>query len=167
MQRRLFLLSGLGALSGAGAWLYFGAGPTEAIAMVLRKRLDYLTLDPDGVRRFAGDLLARNGLSSAKMHLLSALRPLYPRHALSSGNNAAAYMLRHGEDRIVGSFLISSDFFRNGADETRVVRYLGLLDARRACANPFARQSVQTRAPGSLSESGPASQHGPKSPQGA
>ncbi len=144
MQRRLFLLSGLGALSaaGAGAWLYFGASPTETIAMVLRRRLDYLTLDPEGVRRFAGDLLAKNGISSAKIHLLSAIRPVYSRRALSSGDNAAAYMLRHGEDRIVGSFLICSDFFLNGADETRVVRYLGVLDARRACANPFARRST-------------------------
>ncbi len=142
MQRRLFLLSGLGALSAAGAWLYFGADPAEAIAMVLRKRLDYLTLDPQGVRRFAGDLLAKNGLSNAKIHLLSAIRPVYSRRALSSGDNAAAYMLRHGEDRIVGSFLICSDFFLNGADETRVVNYLGVLDARRACANPFARRSA-------------------------
>lgn len=138
MQRRVFLLSGLGALSAGAAWLYFGSSPAEAIAMVLRKRLDYLTLDPDGVRRFAIDLLAKNGISGAKIHVLSAMRPAYASNSLSSGNNELAYMLRHGEDRIVGSYLISSDFFINGADQTRIVKYLGPLDSRRACANPFA-----------------------------
>jgi hypothetical protein len=139
MRRRVFLLSGLGALAAASVWLYFGASANETIAMVLRRRLDYLTLDPAGVRRFAVDLLAKHGISHAKIHLLSAIRPAYSRHDLSSGKNSLAYLLRHGEDRIVGSFLISSDFFLNGADETRVVKYLGLIDSRRACANPFAR----------------------------
>jgi hypothetical protein len=139
-RRAFFLLAGLGALSAGAGWLYFGSSPTDAITMVLRKRLDYLTLDADGVRRFARDLLERNGISSAKIHLLSVMRPVYAGNSLSSGHNDLAYLLRHGEDRIVGSFLISSDFFINGADETRIVKYLGLLDAQRACANPFARR---------------------------
>jgi hypothetical protein len=140
MQRRVFLLSGVVALSASAAWLYFGSSPADAVAMVLRKRLAYLTLDADGVRRFAHDLLAKNGISAAKIHLLSAIRPVYAGNPLSAGHNELAYLLRHGEDRIVGSYLICSDFFINGADQTRLVKYLGPLDSRHACANPFARR---------------------------
>jgi hypothetical protein len=44
------------------------------------------------------------------------------------------------QDRICESFLMSSDFFRNGADESKPVRYLALYQPRRAgCTNPFAR----------------------------
>jgi hypothetical protein len=107
--------------------------------MVLRRRLDYLTLDEQGVRRFARDILAKGGLSGAKIHLLTAMRTAYARFPLSSGSNSLAYSLRHGEDRIVSTYLISSDFFINGSDATRVIHYLGVLDSRRACANPFAR----------------------------
>jgi hypothetical protein len=140
MRRRAFILSGLGAASALAAWLFLGASAEETIAMVLRKRLDYLTLDPDGVRRFARDTLARHGLSSAKIRFLTAIRPVYSRNTLSAGDNSLAHLLRHGEDRIVGSYLISSDFFLNGSDTSRVVKYAALLDSRRACANPFARR---------------------------
>jgi len=142
MKRRIFLLSGLAALSGAGAYLALAMHPEDTIAMVLRKRLDYLQLEPEGVARFARDLLAKHVLSNARTRVLSAARSVYSRFSLSSGTNSLAYLLRHGEDRIVASYLISSDFFVQGADETRVVQYLGLLDSRRACANPFAQRMV-------------------------
>ncbi len=44
------------------------------------------------------------------------------------------------EERICTAFLMSSDFFKNGADESRPVRYLALYEPTRiGCANPFAR----------------------------
>jgi hypothetical protein len=110
--------------------------------MVVRRRLDYLRLEPQGVRRFAQDMAGRHVISSARMHLLSGFKSVYRRYPLSSGHNSMAYKLRHGEDRVVGAYLISSDFFINGADESRLVNYLGMLDPRTACGNPFARPPV-------------------------
>ena len=44
------------------------------------------------------------------------------------------------EERICAAFLMSSDFFTNGADETRPVRYLALYEPTKVgCTNPFAR----------------------------
>jgi hypothetical protein len=140
MKRRTFVLSGLAAAAAAfAAWEFARAGNESAIEMVVRKRLDYLTLDPDGVRRFAHDIAALHVISRLRTGLLLGIGPIYTRFSLSSGNNAAAHTLRHGEDRIVSCYLISSDFFINGADESRVVKYLGMLDPLHACGNPFAR----------------------------
>jgi hypothetical protein len=142
MKRRVFILSGLAAAGAVVAWQAIDTSDEDAIAMVLRRRLDYLKLDPDGVRRFARDLAAKHVISRAKIHVLSGIKPLYMHYRLSSGSNTLAYQLRHGEDRIVASYLIGSDFFIKGSDETRVVQYLALMDSRHACGNPFARPPV-------------------------
>jgi hypothetical protein len=91
------------------------------------------------VLHFARDMAGRHVISSPRMHAIAGLKTIYRRFPLSSGHNAPAYKLRHGEDRIVGTYLISSDFFINGENESRLVRYLGMLDSRTACGNPFAR----------------------------
>jgi hypothetical protein len=142
MKRRTFLLSGATALTGLAAWKFFGANPVAVIQMIVRKRLDYLTLDPDGVQKFAQDMAALHVISKPRIQTLSLISPAYAQFSLSSGHSRFAYLLRHGEDRIVSTYLISSDFFINGADETRAVKYLGLLDSRIACSNPFARPPV-------------------------
>jgi hypothetical protein len=107
--------------------------------MMVRKRLDYLTLDPEGLEIFARDMAALHVNSKGRLQTLALIGPAYVRFPLSSGHNRFAYLLRHGEDRIVSTYLISSDFFVNGMNESRVVRYLGLPDPLRACGNPFAR----------------------------
>jgi hypothetical protein len=139
MKRRTFLVSGAAAVSALAAWQFFGAKPVDVIQMIVRKRLDYLTLDADGVHRFAQEMAALHVISKPRIQTLSLIRPAYAQFSLSSGHSRIAYLLRHGEDRIVSTYLISSDFFVNGADESRVVKYLGLLDPRLACGNPFAR----------------------------
>jgi hypothetical protein len=142
MKRRTFVLAGLGTAGALTAWQFAAANDEETITMVVHRRLDYLTLDPNGVRRFSHDMAALHVISKARMNIISAIRPLYTRFPLSSGENALAYKLRHGEDRIVSTYLLSSDFFLNGADEARVVQYVGLPDSRRACGNPFARSPI-------------------------
>jgi hypothetical protein len=139
MKRRTFLVSGAAAVSALAAWQFFGANTADVIQMIVRKRLDYLALDPEGVQRFAQDMAALHVNSIPRIKALSLLRPAYAQFSLSSGHNRFAYLLRHGEDRIVSTYLISTDFFVNGTDESRVVKYLGLPDPMRACGNPFAR----------------------------
>ena len=138
MRRRTFLLSSAAVLGGAVAWRFADANDQSAIAKVLYKKLPYLRLDDDGVRRFAADITAHGIVSSFRLHVIDAAGGLYTRHSLTPDSRLGR-ALRHGEDRVVTQYLMSSDFFINGADKRRTVRYLGYYDPMVACNNPFAR----------------------------
>jgi hypothetical protein len=122
-------------------WRLVGHSPEEAITAVLRKRLSFLQLDAAGVRQFAADFANNSGISAGKLRLVNALGPIYGRLSLSH-HDWLEDNVRHGEEHIVGTYLLSTDFFQNGANEDRVVRYTGLYDPLRACNNPFYRQAV-------------------------
>jgi hypothetical protein len=136
--RRQFIDAVLGSLVVVSGWRYWRSSQEEAILLVLRKRLDYLRLDPQGMRAFAADLVAQHLLSPMRLKLVGAAAPLYRRIGLN-GHDFLQETIRHGEERVVSNFLLSSDFFTNGADTTRTVRYLGFYDPMKGCSNPFAR----------------------------
>jgi hypothetical protein len=138
MKRRYFLLSGLGALCGIVGWRFLQSSDESAVIKVLHKRLNYLRLDDAGVRRFARDLMANRFLSSARLRTIDAAGLLYTGLALNA-HNKLDDGIRHGEDRLVTQYLISSDFFANGADETSIVHYVGYFDPTVGCNSPFAR----------------------------
>jgi hypothetical protein len=70
--------------------------------------------------------------------VIDSAGPLYSdTHVSPDGRFGNA--LRHGEDHVVTQFLISSDFFINGADTSRVVKYRSWYGAQVPCGNPFAR----------------------------
>jgi len=139
MQRRTFILSGVGAILGAGALRLALSDQRSAVAKILHRRLDYLNLDPQGVAQFAQDIV-NHGISGSKLTLVDAMGPLYTRLDLLP-NSRVNVSLRHGEERITSKFLLSSDFFDHGADTSRLVRYLGYFERTdlRACSSPFAR----------------------------
>ena|ERR1700676_1556952 len=137
-RRQLLLVAG-GISGGYAGWRYFGSSVEEAFVTVVRRRLDYLKLDLDGVDAFARDMAAAHAISNIRLRFLNVVRPLYLDVPLSTKSRFGS-ALRHGEERIVGTYLLSSDFLINGADESRVVRYLGFYDPiKRACGNPFAQ----------------------------
>lgn len=146
VKRRGFLLSILallGGVGGAGLWRLGSSREDEAIALVLRKRLGYLNLDPAGVAAFSRDLIDRGQFSLGKLRVLDAIAPAYQYWNLSDGDHGLSLQLRWGEERIVSVFLLSSDFFLNAADETRVVHYLRYYDPLDpSCRNPFARPII-------------------------
>lgn len=79
----------------------------------LRSHFSYLALDMGGVEQYFADHQRAFG-------------PL-PRHLPLSPDFCTRY-------------LMSTDFFRHGADESRLVRYVGFYDPdRTACNNPFAQ----------------------------
>jgi hypothetical protein len=141
MKRRYFLLSGLAGACGLAGWRFASSSDQAAVAKVVHKRLSYLKLDPAGVQQFARDLTATRIISSARLHFIDAVGPLYTRPALS-GDNRLDNTIRHGEDRVVTLYLLSSDFFQHGADESRIVSYLHYYDPLIACGNPFARPVI-------------------------
>jgi hypothetical protein len=128
----LAVVAGLG-LSGALGWRFFGGSEEDGVAVIVHKRLDYLKLDPAGVRQFSRDYAERRLISGAKLRAIAGAAAAYQRLDFLAG------IVRHGEDRIVTKYLLSSDFFRSGADESRTVHYLGFFDPLRSCGNPWAR----------------------------
>lgn len=144
MNRRQFSAAALIAtVLGAAGLRYAMSRDQDGIIAAIRKRLGYLRLDEAGLRRFADDLAATHEISSTRLRVVGAAAPLYqriePRHWTTVGP-----AVRHSEDHVTTQYLLSSDFFINGADEKRLVRYLGLYDAMRPCANPFARPVAST-----------------------
>jgi hypothetical protein len=138
MKRRRVLLAGLAGIAGIVGLRVAFSSPESAIVKVLRKKLCYLKLEPSGVQRFARDLAARNEISGARLRIIDSAGPLYTAPALSSHTKLNDGIL-HGEERVTTLYLMSSDFFKNGADESREVHYVGYYDPMVACNNPFAR----------------------------
>jgi hypothetical protein len=142
LDRRRFLVTSMAGLAGLVAWRLIRSSDEDAIIAVLKKRLDYLILDENGLRVFARDLVAQQIIASHKLRMLDFAGPVYTQFSLASRSNALTRAIRHGEERIVTQYLLSSDFFQNGADETREVRYYRYYDPTRTsrpCCTPFAR----------------------------
>jgi hypothetical protein len=146
ISRRQLLLGGLGttalAALGLGA---FGRGAIEAeIASHVRGRLGFLTLDDAGLRRFATDQVAallakRPTMNRLKYHFLSHVAPSFTRYLRSSETRSR---LERTVDAFASTYLMSSDFFQNGADESEPVHYVSFYDPLLACGNPFARAAL-------------------------
>jgi hypothetical protein len=129
--------STLGVVSGVFAWRFVRSKDVDAVVMILRKRLHYLKLDEEGMQRFALDLSESKQVSTRKLRFIPAIGALYDH--LPDSRNFLLDAIRHGEERVVSSFLLSSDFFTHGSDDSRVINYLGMYDPLRACGTPFAR----------------------------
>jgi hypothetical protein len=144
MRRRDILLAFAGlSLTGVVSSRLLRASSEEGVADVVFKQLKYLKLDPEGVRKFARDYSAGHVIPSVKLRVVSAAGPLYMNLTLT-GANVVTNGIRHGEERIVTKYLLSSDFFSSGADESNTVHYVRLFDALHGCCNPFARPVAQS-----------------------
>lgn len=138
MRRRAFFgfaVAGLAAVCGLRVW---SSRDEEAVIYILNKRLGYLRLEASGVRRFAGDFAAHHAVPSRRLRAVSALWPAYRFVPLRSGIPGS----RHAdivEEQIASTYLMSTDFFQNGADQTALVVYQHYYDALNACSNPFRR----------------------------
>jgi hypothetical protein len=146
IKRRRILLGGLG-VAALGLWGAGIAGESE-IASAIRRRLGFLRLDDGGLHAFAKDYVHSVTLhaSSLLAQRSSWLQWKYRIHSIVRGHGNSlglTHESRTRRERMEESwatlFLLSSNFFTTGANESRVVRYVGLYDPMRACGNPFAR----------------------------
>ncbi len=142
MERRTFLLGGLGVAVVAGLGV-LGAGPAaEAqIASLVRRRLGFLKLDEAGLKQFSKDqvsalLAKRPTWNRWKYHFLVLFTKSFTQYGTS---NDTRTRLQRTADSFATTYLLSSDFFVNGADESRTIEYTGLYDPLRPCSSPFAR----------------------------
>lgn len=145
-KRRRLVLIGLGGVALA-AGLAVGIGPVigEAeLAAQVRRRLSFLKLDEAGLNAFAKDQVAvllakRPTWNRMKYHFMSVFSKSFTQWNHSTDK-------RTRKERMIDTFcetyLLSTDFFRNGADPARIVRYVSLYDPMIPCGNPFARPVV-------------------------
>ena len=139
-RRRLLVAGGATAAAGAaaGAGLYFGALPFTVrhwAAEVVRRHLPGVPIDEDGLQRFARDVSLDRDLVGSK-HRQKLIASF---HAMPSDTwrfAGARKLAEEMERRVLGAFLVSSDFFPDAEKRTEPVRYSGILTA---CSNLFAR----------------------------
>jgi hypothetical protein len=150
IKRRRFLLGGLGviAVGGLGAWVLGPPALESEIVSGVRRRLGFLRLDEAGLHAFAKDqvsalLAKRPTWNRLKFHFFSAFSNSFSRWDRSTDKRSR---LQRVVDDFSSTYLLSSDFFLKGADESRTVHYIAFYDPQRPCGNPFARPPVDNPA---------------------
>ncbi len=108
--------------------LYFIAPELKTYAKkVLEKELFYLKLEPEGVSRYIDDYFRNNGNDTVSVLKWKALYYL-------KSNWKKSDRIRD----LIKYYLLSSDFFINKTDETKVVNYLGLFNSYKSpIPNPY------------------------------
>jgi hypothetical protein len=150
MKRRTFLAYGLGVIVVAGLGV-IGIGPAAAraqVASLVRKRLSFLHLDEAGLQQFAHDqvdalLAKRPTWNRWKYHFLVIFTKQFSQYGGYSNDQRTR--LQRMADNLSTLYLLSSDFFVNGADESRTIQYTGLYDSLVPCSSPFARPPIIDR----------------------
>jgi hypothetical protein len=149
ITRRRLLWGGV-AVAGVAAIgvVGFGRMGFEArIVSMLKRRLAYLKLDEGGLHAFARDqsnaLLTKKfpTWNRLKYHFLSISSPSFERYFRSADTRSRVVK---AEDSLISTYLLSSDFFINHADESRTIQYVSYYDPMRPCQNPFARPAVDS-----------------------
>lgn len=127
MKRRRFLITA--GLGGAVVALTFGKFFTtpfeEAAEIIIRRELYFLRLDGQGLKNFAADY------SAAKHRNYKLIVKGYSLIGISAAQSGKVHQL-------VSQYLLSTDFFRNRMDESRLIKYLALYNPyTNPCAHPF------------------------------
>ncbi len=145
ITRRKLIGAGIVIATAGFVGLRYKQGTVEdAVATIIKGRLNYLKLDESGVKTFAHELAVRNAISPGKLRATSAMGSLYMPLSHGTEGTFIGKALLHGEERVTTLYLLSSDFFWNGADVSKVVHYTRYYDPTIACGNPFARLSTST-----------------------
>jgi hypothetical protein len=147
ITRHQLLVGGLGITAVAGLAVFgFGRTAIESeIVSGIRKRLSFLQLDEVGLRKFASDqvgsiLSKRPTIARWKYHIFSnfspSMMPSFARYLRTSDHRTR---LERTIDQFSSTYLLSSDYFINGCDDSELVLYMAFYDPMRACGNPFAK----------------------------
>lgn len=127
MKRRRFLtIAGIGTLITAiAAGRFFTTPFEESAASLVREQLSFLKLDPGGLSRFVKEY--SKGMDRKYKLTLKGYNIL--------GVDASRSGKIH---QLVTTYLLSTDFFIHGMDESRTIKYIALYDPYlRPCSHPF------------------------------
>jgi hypothetical protein len=146
VKRRSLLIGSLGIAVVAALGVLGAEYATETeIVSGIRRRLPFLKFDTAGLHRFAKDyegvmLQKRPSWYRWKYHFHNLFNK--PPAAQWGISNDKRNRKEHLEDDLATLYLLSSDFFANGADESRVIQYLAYYDPMKPCNNWFARPVI-------------------------
>ncbi len=142
IPRRTFIIGVLASAVGFSllGWWRLRSRSSESLGFVadsLSRKLSFLDLEPEGVNRFSQDIEAvMSQIQIAPSgELIEPSVPVIEGLAFQIENGS----IRFYEDTVVRKYLLSSDFFLEGADESKPVHYLGWFDEFAPCCNPFAQ----------------------------
>jgi hypothetical protein len=127
MKRRKFLtIAGIGGVVAAlASGKFLTTSFEDSISSLIKDELDFLKLDEQGLKDFSRDFSLT---ASRKFKLIVKGYSLLGITSKQSGK------VHH----LVSTFMLSSDFFINKMDESRVVKYVALFDPYvRPCVHPF------------------------------
>ncbi|MEJ2086166.1 MAG: hypothetical protein P8Y44_10880 [Acidobacteriota bacterium] len=126
IPRRTFIIGVVASAVGfslLGWWRLRSRGLArfDPVGEMLSRRLGFLDLEPDGVQSFSQDVEK----VTAQIQISPTGELLEPRVPVIEG---IAFRIENGavrlyEDTMVRKFLLSSDFFIEGADESKTVHY--------------------------------------------
>lgn len=139
LRRRLFLGSivGAGVAATAVGFAVLPLSPELRLKQLLRSRLSYLTFSDDVVDAFMRDFSADSPDRFAHLRSTAYVgqKALYSQDLVTSGLPIFRF-----ERFVISAFLLSTDFFRRGAQTDTPLRYVAYNDPYKVgCANPFAR----------------------------
>lgn len=143
MKRRTFLAATAATLAAGGVLLGLNLNSYQNIVKnVVRTRLHYLNISEEDLNKFAAayELAMAKPRSKVLMIDLS-----YKCSTINFCQRKIGERLDYFEGYVVNYFLKSSDFFLNGMDESKPVKYVSIdfLDPYKSpCYNPFANLSV-------------------------
>lgn len=143
LTRRALLTGGLACLTVLvaapyAAYQYRYGNPADIVIAILRRRVGYLRTAPGSFERFANEYLAYKAQHREQLARLSIIALPFTYVTLYRWL-PLGHWLRRLEDNVVGKYLLSTDFFIHGADESRRVEYLSFYEPHLApCRNPFA-----------------------------
>lgn len=140
--RRNFLLACGGVLVAGVAYSAISwrqSKETDIVVKILHDRLGQINVSDDVFTSFAREYVEHKDEHRKQLKLLSGFADIYgiisPYSWLGMG-----HPLRRLENNIVSNFLLSTDFFQNGANAEKAVTYLGFYDPyKRPCTNFFAQ----------------------------
>jgi len=111
---------------------------TKVVIAILGRRLGYLDVAPGDFERFASEYVEYKRAQAKQLAKLAVVS--FPLTYVTLYRwLPMGHPLRRLEDNVVTKFLLSTDFFLRGGDESRRIEYLSFYEPRLApCRNPFA-----------------------------
>ncbi|WP_187409015.1 hypothetical protein [Saccharophagus sp. K07] len=138
-RRKWLIFSGVGLIAASSALFasWRTAKETDIVVALLRNRLRPLRIAPGVFEQFSVEYIQTRKDYASRLRLLGTFAELFslvtPYQLLPMGHS-----WRRMENNIVSAFLLSTDFFQNGARTDIPVNYLGFYDPyRRPCVRFF------------------------------
>jgi hypothetical protein len=141
-SRRTIILGSLAGLVGARLlYKWYWGDPRDVIEAILTRRVGHLRVEAKAFSTFATAYLKARAEHEESLRHLSAAS-LVLQFFTPYSWVGIRHPLRRLENNVVSMFLLSTDFFQNGADERRLVSYVAFYDPNAAvCRNPFVNQN--------------------------